>query len=74
LLNISIFFFIPCIAIPTLEAGNALIVDFLAIHPKGCLFTAGGTLLLFSNHKMDFFGFYIFANMPSGKSIFILLF
>lgn len=65
---------IPRSAIATHEAGDSLGVDILAIDAESRLFALGGALLLLAKHQMDFLCLDIFANMPCGEAIFVLLF
>lgn len=65
---------VPGCAISTNEAGDSLGVDILAIDAEGRLFALGSALLLLAEHQVDLLCLDIFADMPCGEAIFVLLF
>lgn len=73
-ISLPIPLLIPGVTVAAKEACNAFRVDILAIYPESSLLPSGGTLLLFANHEVDFFGLDVFADMPCGKTVFVLFF
>ena len=68
------WFIHPGLTISADEAGESLLVHFVACPAKGRLLASGGTLLLFANHQVNFFGLDVLADMPCGQTVFVLFF
>jgi hypothetical protein len=73
-ISVPIHLLIPGLTVAAKEACNAFRVDILAIYTESSLLPSGGTLLLFANHQVDFFSLDVLADMPCGKTVFVLFF
>jgi hypothetical protein len=65
---------VPGSTVPTDKASDALGVDFLTTHSKCGLFASSSSLLLLSDHHMDFFGLDVLSDMPCRQTVLKLLF
>lgn len=65
---------VPGSTVPPDKACDALGVDFLTTHSKCGLLASSSSLLLLSDHHMDFFGLDVLSDMPCCQTVLVLLF